>query len=328
MDLGKYIKRCAFYFEFVRKTGIMKTKFYGRRIDKMISSFNLDKVKELFRDFYTLTRIRVTLFDERFEELSSYPEHLPEFCRLLRSDPVSAKQCRLCDKEACRSASTRHATYIYRCHAGLTEAISPVYFGNIVIGYLFFGHVFSYPDYETGWTEIRSRCRSCHVDEEALHAACLKRPIISEEYILAASHLLHAVASYLCMERMVTIRRQELPVRIDDYIMAHLDENLSACDICREFHIGKTFLYEIAHQSYGTGIAQHIRNLRVARAQSLLLEHPELRISEISSMCGFANYNYFITMFKRVTGVTPKAYRRQHLAAIPDTGSAPRSILS
>ena len=40
----------------------------------MISSFNLDKVKELFRDFYTLTRIRVTLFDERFEELPSYPK--------------------------------------------------------------------------------------------------------------------------------------------------------------------------------------------------------------------------------------------------------------
>lgn len=255
-----------------------------------------------------MTGIRITVFDDTFHELAAYPEQIADFCQIIRSDEAAAAQCHHCDNQACKIAARRRAPYTYQCHAGLTESIAPIILGNIVIGYLFFGHVFSYPSHEEGWTQIRKCCKEYRIDMQALKMSSLRLPIVTEDYIASASHIMQAVAVYLCMERMVSLHRQELPVQIDEYIQAHFTQNLDAIQIAKHFGIGKTQLYEIAQQSYGRGIAEHIRNLRIEKARHLLSECPELALAEIASECGFHDYNYFITVFKRIVGVPPKTY--------------------
>lgn len=279
----------------------------------MISTFNMSKLNSLLRDFYTLTQIRITIFDETFKELAAYPEHIAPFCQIIRTDAEAEAACRRCDAYACKTASTRHTPYVYRCHAGLSEAISPIYMGNIVIGYLLFGHIMAYPSHEEGWERIWPLCQKYRLDKNKLYEACLERPLITEEYILSASHILQAVASYLCMERMVTLRQKDLPVQIDEYIMQHYTEDIDVKSICEHFNIGKTTLYELASQNYGKGIAEHIRTLRIEKAKTLLIDYPDMTISEIASACGFLDYNYFITIFKRIVGMPPKKYRKQNL---------------
>ena len=138
---------------------------------------------------------------------------------------------------------------------------------------------------------------------------CAQLPLIQESYIVSASHILKAVTAYLCLERMVAVRQEELPIQLDAYIISHLSENPDASALCRHFQIGKTSLYDIARRRYGMGISEHIRHLRIARAQTLLIEHQEMRISEISAVCGFPDYNYFSTVFKRISGMTPSQFR-------------------
>lgn len=53
-----------------------------------------------------------------------------------------------------------------------------------------------------------------------------------------------AVASFLCMEQMVSLRQQELPVQIDEYIQKHYTEKIDAVSIAQHFDIGKTKIYE------------------------------------------------------------------------------------
>lgn len=274
----------------------------------MISSFNLTKLNSLLKDFYNMAGIRITVFDDTFHELAAYPEQLADFCQIIRSDPDAAERCHYCDEQACKTAAKRRKSYTYRCHAGLTESITPIIVGNIVIGYLLFGHVFSYPSHEDGWKHIQECCRNYHIDMRALKVSSMRQPLIAKDYISSASHIMQAVAAYLCIERMVSLRQQELPVQIDEYIQAHFSEDLDAIQLARHFGIGKTRLYEIAQQSYGLGIAEHIRNLRIEKAKRLLSEQSTLSLAEISSQCGFHDYNYFITAFKRIVGIPPKAY--------------------
>lgn len=279
----------------------------------MISTFNLRKLNDLLKDFYTLTRIRITVFDDTFQELTAYPEHIAPFCQMIRTNPEARAACARSDKSACEKASRQHVPYTYRCHAGLTESIVPIYLGNIVIGYLFFGHVFSYPAHEDGWKYIQKLCLPYGLDMDALKAALYKQPVISEDYITSASHIMRSVAAYLCMERIVNLRQKQLPVQVDDYITEHYTENINVRSICDHFQIGRTLLYEIAEQNYGIGIAEHIRKLRIEKAKILLIEHPELRISEIAAACGFDDYNYFITVFKRLAGKPPRQFRQNKI---------------
>ena len=274
----------------------------------MISSFDMNKLKLLLKDFYNMSKIRITVFDDSFHELAAYPEQIAPFCQIIRSDAVAAARCHHCDAQACEIAAKSRNLYTYRCHAGLTESITPIIIGNIIIGYLLFGHVFSYRTHDEGWIQIQDLCKSYSIDMHELKAACKKQPVIPENYISSASHIMQAVASYLCMERLVTLRRQELPVQLDEYIQAHFTENIDAPQLARQFGIGKTQLYEIAKQNYGVGIAAHIRNLRIEKARQLLSEQPGLSLAEIASACGYDDYNYFITVFKRTVGIPPKAY--------------------
>ena len=276
----------------------------------MISTFNLTKLNSLLRDFYTITQIRITVFDETFRELAAYPEHVASFCQILRTDSRALEECKKCDAKACEIAAGERTSYTYQCHAGLTESIVPLYMGNITIGYLLFGHVFPYDSHEEGWAVIQKRCKDYQVDKNALKAACFERPLIPADYIQAASHILQAVASYLCLERMAILGQKELPAQIDDYLSRHYTEEIDAESICEHFRIGRTTLYEIARQNYGVGIASHIRNLRIEKAKTLLISESQMNISEIASACGFDDYNYFITVFKRIVGVPPKQYRR------------------
>lgn len=281
----------------------------------MISTFNINKLTALLKDFYTLTQIRITVFDTDFKELTSYPEHISPFCQLIRTDEHGKTLCKACDQSAFEIAARRHTPYTYQCHAGLTESIVPLYLGNIVIGYLMFGHVFSYASHEEGWDAIQKLCSSYHLDQTALKKAVYERPVTSENYIISASHILQAVASFLCLERMVTLRQKDLPVQIDEYIMEHYTEKIDMNSICEYFKIGKTTLYEIANQNYGIGIAEHIRNLRIAKAKILLMEQPDMRIREVAFACGFGDYNYFITVFKKIVGLPPKQFRQTNYSA-------------
>ena len=110
------------------------------------------------------------------------------------------------------------------------------------------------------------------------------------------------------------LKRDGIPfrnyVQIDQYIQEHYTEKMDAVSIARHFHIGKTKIYEIAKQNYGMGIAEYIRKLRIEKARQLLTEQPELSLAEIAYACGFSDYNYFITVFKRIVGMPPKAYQQ------------------
>lgn len=278
----------------------------------MISVFNREKLIELLRDFYRITKIRITVFDENGQELMAYPEGLPEFCKIVRSCETGILACAACDREACDKAARQRVTQIYRCHAGLTEAVTPLVVGDMLAGYLFFGHVFSYPNHSAGWEEIRKQCAHLPIDLDHLEPAVRKLPIIDQDYVRSATKILLAVASYLVIERMATLQTDQLAVKLDRYLTAHVSERLAAQDLCRAFGIGKTQLYKLSKELYGCGIAQHIRDMRLEKAKELLLAEPALSLEEISERCGFHDYNYFNSVFSHHIGSPPGAWRRKN----------------
>ncbi len=277
----------------------------------MISIFDLEKLRGLLKDFYAMSSIRITVFDENLTELVSYPKNVSPYCALIRGTAKGREACRTCDRNACLTAAKRHGPHIYRCHAGLTEAVTPLYVGDVLVGYMLFGHVFSYSSHEAGWPVIRDRCQSYGVDEERLKEAVFAADIIEKSYIRSATRILHAVASYLIMEHMATLKEDLVAVRLDSYLNAYYTEKLNAAMIADYLMIGKTRLYELSRQLYGCGVADKVRALRMEKAKELLSENKDLPLAEVADRCGFTDYNYFITVFSREVGISPTAFRKR-----------------
>ncbi len=277
----------------------------------MISVFDVEKLRELLKDFYAITGIRITVFDDSMRELVAFPPGVAPYCALIRESREGLKECLECDRQACRTASAKKTTHIYRCHAGLTEAVTPLYQGEILIGFLLFGHVFPYGNQEEGWEEIRRHCASLPVDPEKLHEAILQAVPVREDYVRSAAHILHAVASFLILERMAALKEDLPEVRLDAYIAEHYTEHLDAAGLARDIGIGKTRLYALTKKLYRQGIAARIRELRMEKARFLLREQRDLPLAEVAWQCGYRDYNYFFTVFRREVGCTPREWRNK-----------------
>jgi len=132
---------------------------------------------------------------------------------------------------------------------------------------------------------------------------------IRKEQVDAAAQILEASAVYLWQQRSIFQLEDSLPRQIDEYITNNLHADLSADTLCKTFSISRSKLYKIAGASYGCGVEQLTRRLRIESAKKLL-ETTDYPVSEIAYQSGYRDYNYFIKVFKKETGETPAHYRK------------------
>lgn len=277
----------------------------------MILSYDINQLGELLRSFYLITKIRIVVFNDSFEKIVEVPDYDCLFCRLIRSDKNAEKNCLSSDKYACEMCQKKDALYSYTCHAGLTETVTPIRHGNITIGYLMFGQVLQTPHPGTYWNQVVKKCSGYNIDMEQLHKAYQKKQPVEPEQVRSSAHILEACAGYLWLQRYISLKEDDLPSKIDEYITNNLTSDLSVSSLCMHFNISRTKLYKIFREYYGSSVEQVTRSLRVNSAKELLkiCDDP---VSEIAYQVGYYDYNYFIKVFKNETGTTPGKYRKSH----------------
>lgn len=92
-----------------------------------------------------------------------------------------------------------------------------------------------------------------------------------------------------------------------DYIKEHLTEKIQIEDLSKKVCMSASNFHKVFKNSLGVSPAKFIINERVKHAKKLL-GHTSMSISEVAHNSGFNDTAYFSRQFKKVTGMTPKAY--------------------
>lgn len=87
-------------------------------------------------------------------------------------------------------------------------------------------------------------------------------------------------------------------------------ESLSVDDICERAAYGRGYLFRVFKATTGKSIMEYYLSLKIERAKQLLREG-ELSVQEIAATLAFNEPNYFSKTFKRITGLTPSAYKKR-----------------
>jgi AraC family transcriptional regulator len=100
--------------------------------------------------------------------------------------------------------------------------------------------------------------------------------------------------------------------RVTEFIEENLEYDLTLAEIAEiaelsPFHFARSF-----KQATGSTPIQFLTRRRIDLAKRLLVES-ELPIVEIGLRAGFKNQSHFTTLFRKITAMTPKAYRNEHL---------------
>lgn len=86
-------------------------------------------------------------------------------------------------------------------------------------------------------------------------------------------------------------------------------KNITVQSICDTIGLDRTYLYRIFKENTGITMQQYISNLRIKRARYFLTSS-NLSYAEVAYFCGYVSEQYFSMAFKKVTGMSPSAYRR------------------
>ena len=87
--------------------------------------------------------------------------------------------------------------------------------------------------------------------------------------------------------------------------------DLSMSELARKINMTESMFYKTFKEDMGITPAEHHLRLRCERARELLLNDLESPIANIAEQCGFPSARHFSTVFKRLYGHTPSAFRNQ-----------------
>ena len=94
-----------------------------------------------------------------------------------------------------------------------------------------------------------------------------------------------------------------------NYIENHFTEKISRTDVAVHVALNENYLSRLFHAETGLSISDYILQKRMALAKKLLVQ-TQKSVSDIGMEIGYDATAYFIRVFKREVGKTPKEYRR------------------
>jgi YesN/AraC family two-component response regulator len=102
---------------------------------------------------------------------------------------------------------------------------------------------------------------------------------------------------------------EQVSAEVMHYLRHHYVEEINLNQIAAKLHYSASYLTKIFYQQYETTPNKYVINLRMQKAQQLLLHNPELSVRQIGETVGYPEQGYFSRIFKKYVGVSPLEYR-------------------
>lgn len=97
---------------------------------------------------------------------------------------------------------------------------------------------------------------------------------------------------------------------VQSYIAQHCAEDLSLEQLAGMVYLSPSYLSRLFKRETGENLSSYIQNVRIEQAK-LLLRTTSLKTYEVAERVGISDPVYFSRIFKKITGVKPKDYRRE-----------------
>ena len=244
----------------------------------MITYVDEKQLEDVLKQFYIVTGLKVTVFDDKHNVLAEYPKEHCAFCSYINMVAASKELCEQSNWNAFDKCKKNRKTYIYKCHVGLVEVAVPLLKNDQIIGYYMFGQI----------TDSKNK------DD-------IKKKL---------KQISHIIDYDKACELLVSVNQHSLEkIKAEINIDEHALEKFSVKDLCNYLNFSRTQVYNIFKKTNKIGVMEYVRNIRLKKSIDLLKDG-SYSIKEIAYMTGFNDSNHFIKTFKSKYGCSPKKYQK------------------
>ncbi len=107
------------------------------------------------------------------------------------------------------------------------------------------------------------------------------------------------------------VRENIIMTDVIPYIKEHFTEKITVAEIASDAALNMQYMMRLFKRTTGVSVLEYVTELRLERARELL-DKTNWGNEIISEKIGYGSSNYFIKLFKKKYGLTPREYRKSH----------------
>ena len=103
---------------------------------------------------------------------------------------------------------------------------------------------------------------------------------------------------------------------------------ITVAEIAEHVSVNRSYLYKLFEQTFGMSPKEFLTRFQVSRAKELLT-WSDITIESVAWSCGYKDALAFSKVFKKMMGVSPTTYRKEHLVRIAklDPGNENKEVI-
>ena len=242
-----------------------------------------------------------------FSRLMRFNIHDNPYCTFVKSNTDGQKRCLLCQDRVFMKCKETETAFVGTCHAGVREYVYPFCKDGKVLGFVSVG---GYQD--TSGIERAEKCaEKFSYPKENLKKSysLLKEQIPDKKRIDTLLFPLISMIELAYTRQKENEAGENLITEICRYLRQNYALDLTTESVCKKFYCSRSYLSHTFKTGTGKSFRDYLNEIRIDHAKRLL-KYSALSVREIAFSVGFSDQNYFSGVFKRTTGLSPLAYRK------------------
>jgi YesN/AraC family two-component response regulator len=267
------------------------------------------EIQEIFDSFTACFNIRINYFTPEIREIK-VGLHKPvcSYCSLIQSKMELMESCIKSDKTHCKEALGKKQLVSYTCHAGLQEAIHPIFFENTILGYIVIGQFRSNDELSS---HILNACLEKDISENTVTKAFMKIPKYNERETQNILNLFRILVKYIVSQQMISRKGNMTLNTIIHYIEEHISTRISLSDVARLVTKSNSYISHLFKKNFDKSFSRIVIEMKLNKAEDYFRIMPELSISEVAYKLGYDDPLYFSRLYKKYRNMSPKEFKRR-----------------
>jgi len=264
-----------------------------------------DSIQQIFDHFAASFDIVVVFYslDGRIVCRSRSPA-VSDYCRLVQNRLYGSAHCTLSDETRCRECTASRRIVNYRCHAGIEEAVAPIFIANQLAGYAMIGQFRSTasPDSKV---LCDARKRGCAADLKTAFDRLVYYNEFRKQHLLG---LFATLVDYIITKEIVTVSGERLLSRVMAFIEQNLHRPIRLPEAAKTVNRSCSSISHAFRVHLNKSFSQAVIEAKLQRAEEYFRQSPELSIGEVAERLGYADPLYFSRLYRKIRGFPPSQY--------------------
>ena len=264
-------------------------------------------VQKIFDHFSSCFNIRIIFYSPNGEMLNvGLNSADSSYYQLIRNNLSGKNACLDMDKCKRDEAALKRSMICYKCHAGLMEAIMPIYSSGRLLGFVVIGQFRS--DTEIPF-DIKHHWASDYGDDE-LESAYASLPFVPQEQVDHILGLFSILVEYIVSQRMVSLNGSLLLQQIISYMEFNIYRDISLDEVSAAVGKSNSTISHLFKQQLGKSFKKSLTQIRLDKAEELILANPNVKLQEIAEKVGYSDALYFSRIYRQNRGFPPSYFAK------------------